>query len=187
MVRVFADLATWSANEYPDVVLGVGTVMDSPTAALFIDAGANFVVSPILSAEIARLCNRRRVAYLPGCGSATEVSAAEELGAEIVKLFPAAAFDGVAFVRGILGPSPWSRLMPTNIVASKEVVGSWFAAGVACVGVGGSLITAEAQANPDPAGLRERCAEFVEWVRTSRGSNAPGDGQGPQAPLNLEA
>ena len=168
MVRMFADLARWCEDEYPDVVLGAGTVVDAPTAALFIDAGANFVVGPTLSADVARLCNRRRVAYLPGCGSATEISAAEELGAEIVKLFPAAAFDGAAFIRGILGPSPWSRLMPTNIVASQDVVRSWFAAGAACVGVGGSLIAADPQPNPDPAVFMGRCLEFIDWVRSSR-------------------
>lgn len=174
MVRTFADLAGWCKEEHPEVILGAGTVVDAPTAAMFIDAGANFIVGPTLSEEVARLCNRRRVTYVPGCGSATEISAAEELGAEIVKLFPAAAFDGPAFIRGILGPSPWTKLMPTNIVASKDVVRSWFVAGAAGVGVGGSLITPDAQTGPDPGAFGSRCREFMTWVRDARSRSTPG-------------
>ncbi len=104
-LTLFRDLVAWAAVEVPEAILGAGTIYDPPTAALFIDAGAEFIVSPIFGPEVARLCNRRRVAYLPGCGTATEVSAAEEFGIEIVKLFPSAAVDGPAFIRGIHGPS----------------------------------------------------------------------------------
>jgi 2-dehydro-3-deoxyphosphogluconate aldolase/(4S)-4-hydroxy-2-oxoglutarate aldolase len=166
---VFRGLVAWAAVAHPEVILGAGTVYEAPTTALFLDAGANFIVSPILNPKVARLCNRRRVAYLPGCGSATEISLAEELGAEIIKLFPAAAFDGSAFIRGILGPSPWSKLMPTNIASSEDAVRRWFGSGAACVGVGGSLLTDEAQADPDPERLASRLQEFLGWVRAARG------------------
>lgn len=117
----FSELARRVSRELPDVVLGAGTIIDAPTAALFIAAGASFIVGQSLSEDVARLCNRRRIAYIPGAGSATEIAQAEELGCEIVKLFPAAAFDGPAFVRNFLAPSPASRLMPTNVEASEEI------------------------------------------------------------------
>ena len=167
-LSLFRDLVTWAAAEAPDVILGAGTLYDAPTAAMFIDAGANFIVSPIVSPEIGRLCNRRRVAYLPGCGTATEISDAEELGVEIVKLFPAAAFDGPAFIRGIHGPSPMTRIMPTNVGATEEITRAWFAAGAACLGVGPHLISDALQAEADPAVLTGRIREYVGWVRQAR-------------------
>lgn len=166
---IFRDLVRWSAREHPEVILGVGTIYDAPTGALFVDAGANFVVSPVMHEDIARFCNRRRVPFLPGAGSATEISHAEELGVEIVKLFPAAAFDGAAFVRGILGPSPMTRLMPTNVESSEASLQRWFGAGVAAVGVGGSLFTAARVADPRGTGLVGHVAEALGWIRTARG------------------
>ncbi len=166
--EVFRELLARAPIEYPGMILGAGTIYDAPTAALFIAAGAEFVVSPVLSPEVARLCNRRRIPYLPGCGSATEISEAEELGAEIVKLFPAAAFDGPAFVRGLLGPSPRTRVMPTNVEATQAATEAWIHAGVACLGVGPSLITDELQADPDPAALTARIRSYLAWVREAR-------------------
>ena len=166
--EIFRELLSRATAEYPDMILGAGTIYDAPTAALFITAGAEFIVSPALNPEIARLCNRRKIPYLPGCGSATEISDAEELGAEIVKLFPAAAFDGPAFVRGILGPSPRTRLMPTNVEATQAATEAWFRAGVACLGVGPSLISDALQAVPDPAALEDRIRTYLGWVRGAR-------------------
>jgi 2-dehydro-3-deoxyphosphogluconate aldolase/(4S)-4-hydroxy-2-oxoglutarate aldolase len=158
----------WVRTERPDAILGAGTIYEPSTAALFIDADAAFVVSPILNPDVARLCNRRRVPYLPGCGTATEISAAEELGVEIVKLFPAAAYDGPAFIRGIHGPSPLTRIMPTNVAATEEATRAWFAAGAACLGVGPQLITDALQDDPDPTALTERIREYLGWVRAAR-------------------
>jgi 2-dehydro-3-deoxyphosphogluconate aldolase/(4S)-4-hydroxy-2-oxoglutarate aldolase len=165
----FADLARRVSRELPDVILGAGTIIDAPTAALFIAAGANFIVGQSLSADVARLCNRRRVAYIPGAGSAMEIAEAEELGCEIVKLFPAAAFDGPAFVRNFLAPSPASRLMPTNVEATEEATRAWFAAGVACLGVGGHLYPAGVMRGGDRAAVAERTRTFLGWVRAARG------------------
>ena len=172
-VGLFRDLVSWAAQEYPGAILGAGTVIDAPTAALFIDAGAEFVVSPIFTEDVARLCNRRRIPYLPGCGTATEISHAEEWGVEIVKLFPAGAYDGPAFVRGIHGPSPATRIMPTNVEATEEATRAWFAAGVACVGVGPRLISDALQADPDRSALRARLGEYMGWVRAAREVGAP--------------
>ena len=171
-VGLFRDLAGWAAQEHPAVILGAGTVIDAPTAALFIDAGAEFVVSPIFTEDVARLCNRRRIPYLPGCGTATEIATAEEWGVEIVKLFPAAAYDGPAFVRGIHGPSPATKIMPTNVDATEAATRTWFAAGAACVGVGPRLISDALQADPDPSALRARLREYMGWVRAARSASA---------------
>ncbi len=166
--EIFRELVPAMTSEHADLILGAGTIYDAPTAALFIAAGAEFIVSPILNADVARHCNRRRIPYLPGCGTATEISEAEELGVEIVKLFPAAAFNGPAFVRGLLGPSPRSRIMPTNVEATREATEGWFRAGVACVGVGSSLITDALQEEPDLTLLSARVAEYLDWIRAAR-------------------
>ena len=139
--EVFKQLSQFVGQEAPDIILGIGSVIDAPTAALYIAYGANFVVGPILNEEIARLCNRRKIAYSPGCGSASEISYAEELGVEIVKVFPGSCVGGPAFVKSVLGPCPWTHIMPTGGVdATEESIQAWFEAGVACVGIGSKLI-----------------------------------------------
>ncbi len=139
---VFAALERFCANELPEMILGVGSIVDAPTAAMYINSGANFVVGPVLNAEVARLCNRRCVPYSPGCGSASEISDAHELGASIVKIFPGAQVGGPAFVKGVRGPMPWTRIMPTGGVdPTPESLEAWFGAGVSCVGMGSKLIT----------------------------------------------
>ena len=167
--HVFTDLARHVAGAEPDVILGVGSVIDAPTAALYISAGANFVVGPVLNSEVARLCNRRKVAYMPGCGSASEISQAEELGVEIVKVFPGAAVGGPGFVKAMLGPCPWTRIMPTGGVdATEESIRAWFEAGVACVGMGSRLITKELVAAGDLNALSRKVAQVLAWIRDVR-------------------
>jgi 2-dehydro-3-deoxyphosphogluconate aldolase/(4S)-4-hydroxy-2-oxoglutarate aldolase len=140
-IDAFSALARHAALHLPDLIVGVGSVEDAPTAALFIAQGANFVVGPNFNPEIARLCNRRKIAYMPGCGSVTEIAEAEEWGVEIVKVFPGSAVGGPDFVKAVLGPRPWSRLMPTGGVKNEEAnLREWFAAGVACVGMGSDLV-----------------------------------------------
>jgi len=165
---LFRDLAAWARTERPAVILGAGTIHDAPTAALFIDAGAEFVVAPIFDEETARLCNRRRVPYIPGCATPTEISRAEEFGAEIIKLFPSAALDGPAFVRSMRGPSPLTRLMPTNVEPTEAATRAWFAAGAAGLGLGPRIISDSLQADPDPSALAARMREFMGWVRSAR-------------------
>jgi 2-dehydro-3-deoxyphosphogluconate aldolase/(4S)-4-hydroxy-2-oxoglutarate aldolase len=164
----FAVLARRTADEAPGVILGAGTIADAPTAALFIAAGARFIVGQSFSEDVARLCNRRRVAYIPGCGTATEIGAAEELGCEIVKLFPAAAFDGAAFIRGMHGPQPASRIMPTNVEASEEATRRWFAAGAAALGVGPHLLPPALIASRDVPVMTEKVRTFLGWVEDAR-------------------
>ena len=149
-----------------DVILGVGSIVDAPTAALYISSGANFVVGPLLNPEVGRLCNRRKIPYSPGCGSATEIAQAEELGVEIVKMFPGSEVGGPNFVKNMLGPCPWTRIMPTGGVdVTRESLQAWFDAGVACVGIGSKLLTKELLSSGDFTALTERVREVVATIR----------------------
>lgn len=170
---VFREIARRLPSEAPDVILGAGTIYEVSTAELFVAAGASFIVGPTLVPELATYCNRRKIAYIPGCSSATEISRAESLGAEVVKLFPAGAFDGPAFIRALLNPSPWSRIMPTAVPPTEERMSAYFGAGAAVVGVGPGLITDEWQANPDPAALQARVAQLLAWIREARAKRGP--------------
>ncbi len=164
----FAALARRVDAELPGVALGAGTIVDAPTAALFIAAGARFVVGQSYDEGVARLCNRHRIAYIPGCGTATEIAAAEEMGCEILKLFPAAAFDGPAFIRGLHGPRPHSRVMPTNVEATEEATRRWIAAGAAALGVGPHLLPPDLIASRDVPAMAARVRTFLGWIRTAR-------------------
>lgn len=167
--QVFLELAQHFAQADPSIILGVGSVIDAPTAALYIAYGANFVVGPSLNPEIARLCNRRKIPYSPGCGSASEIAQAEELGVEIVKIFPGSSVGGPGFVKSILGPSPWTRIMPTGGVdATEESIDGWFAAGVACVGMGSKLITKDLVAAGDFDAISKKVAQVLAWIRETR-------------------
>lgn len=168
--QVFVALAQHFAKSDPSVILGAGSIVDAPTAALYIASGARFIVGPTLNPEVARLCNRRKISYSPGCGSASEISQAEELGVEIVKVFPGDSVGGPGFVKSILGPMPWTRIMPTGgVEATRESIMAWFKAGVAAVGVGSNLITkADLQAGNYQA-ITERTAQVLAWIREARG------------------
>jgi 2-dehydro-3-deoxyphosphogluconate aldolase/(4S)-4-hydroxy-2-oxoglutarate aldolase len=167
--QVFTELAQHIVKAEPDVILGVGSVIDAPTAALYISGGANFVVGPVLNAQVAQLCNRRKIAYMPGCGSASEISCAEELGVEIVKVFPGAAVGGPGFVKAVLGPCPWTRIMPTGGVdATEESIRAWFEAGAACVGMGSKLITKELVAAGDFDAISKKVAQVLAWIKNVR-------------------
>jgi len=167
--RVFEEVTRHFDKADPGVVMGVGSVVDAPTAGLYIAYGARFVVGPLLNAEVARLCNRRKIPYSPGCGSATEIGQAEELGCEIVKLFPGGAVGGPDFVRAILGPMPWTRIMPTGGVdVSEASLRAWFGAGVSAVGIGSNLVTRELLEAKDYKGVAARVRGAVDLVRRIR-------------------
>ena len=171
--QVYTALAQHVAEAEPDVILGVGSVIDMPTAALYISAGANFVVGPVLNPEVARLCNRRKIAYSPGCGSVSEISEAEELGVEIVKVFPGTQVGGPAFVKAVRGPMPWTRIMPTGWVdATEENIRAWLEAGAACVGMGSKLVAKELVANGDFDAISTKVAQVLAWIREVREGTA---------------
>jgi len=138
--EIFCELSKYSRDNLAGMVLGVGSVTDAATASLYMQNGANFVVTPAFREDIAIVCNRRKVLWTPGCGSLTEINRAEELGCEIVKLFPGSVY-GPKFIQSIKGPQPWTKVMPTGGVApTKENLKSWFDAGATCVGMGSKLI-----------------------------------------------
>lgn len=170
--EVFTDLVKFAAKELPDMILGTGSVRDSGTAALYMQLGSHFIVSPVLDAGIARTCNKRKVLYIPGCGSATEIANAEALGAEIVKIFPGNTL-GPPFVKAILGPSPWTSIMPTGGVSpQRDNLKAWFDAGVKCVGMGSKLISADILANKDYATLESRVRDTLQIVEEIRRRDA---------------
>jgi 2-dehydro-3-deoxyphosphogluconate aldolase/(4S)-4-hydroxy-2-oxoglutarate aldolase len=167
--NVFTQLVEWADKVQPAVILGVGSIIDAPTAALYIGSGANFVVGPVLNPEVARLCNRRKIAYMPGCGSASEISLAEELGVEIVKVFPGTEVGGPGFVQAVLGPMPWTHIMPTGGVdATEKSIRDWFGAGVTCVGIGSKLISKDLVAARDYGGISQRVAHVLAWIEKAR-------------------
>jgi len=156
------------------VILGAGSVIDAATAALYIQLGANFIVSPVLVPETAHLCNRRKVAYSPGCGSVSEISQAEELGVEICKIFPGGQVGGPGFVKAVRGPMPWTRIMPTGGVSpSEENVKSWIDAGAACLGMGSNLVSKELVAAGDFAAIRENVKKVLTWIGEARQGISP--------------
>lgn len=166
---VFAQLSELIAAQFPHLILGVGSIVDAPTASLFVAHGANFVVGPVLNAEVAKLCNRRKISYSPGCGSVSEISAAEELGVEIVKIFPGAQVGGPAFVKAVLGPMPWTRIMPTGgVEATKESVQAWIKAGTACLGMGSNLISKELVKSGNFAAISANVRQVLAWIAEAR-------------------
>lgn len=166
---VFRELSQSLAAKKSPLILGIGSVVDAPTAAMYIAAGANFIVGPIFNAEVARLCNRRKIAYLPGCGTLNEISEAEEYGVEIVKIFPGSAVGGPGFIKAVLGPCPWTRIMPTGGVnASEENIHDWIEAGACCVGMGSKLITREAVAASAYDSITENVNRVLAWIAAAR-------------------
>jgi len=167
--QVFAELVTRLRERGSRLIVGAGSIIDAPTAAWFVAAGAEFVVGPTFDAGVATFCNRRKVAYIPGCGSATEIGVAEAHGAEIVKLFPAGALGGPQFISAILGPSPWSRIMPTGgVEATAASVTEWIGAGAACLGIGSQLIGRSVLVDRDVDWLETRARGLLDWIVTAR-------------------
>ncbi len=160
--EVFAELNKWSADETPEMMLGVGSIIDAGTTSLYLQLGANFIVSPVLNPEMAKVCNRRKVAWSPGCGSVTEISYAEELGAEVVKIFPGSQVGGPSFVKGVRGPLPWCSIMPTGgVTPTEDNLKAWFEAGVHCVGMGSQLISKQMIQQKDFQQLTTICKSAI--------------------------
>jgi len=179
---VFATLATAATRHDPDVILGAGSIGDAQAADRFIAAGARFIVGPSFNAEVARLCNRRRIPYLPGCATPTEIVTAEESGVELVKVFPGDSL-GPAFVRAIRGPLPETQVVVTGGVAATEAsVREWIGAGAACLGFGSALVTrahTDPDSGADPADLMPAVAGLIALVEAARAA-IPGVSPLPQ-------
>ncbi len=168
--EVFIELVKYARRECPELILGVGSIVDAPTAALFLQYGANFVVGPYLNPEVARLCNRHLMPYTPGCGSVTEIGTAHELGCDLVKIFPAGNVGGPSFVKNIKAPLPWTLVMATGAVEpTEENLTAWFKAGVACVGMGSKLFPKETVAAGDWEAIAEKCRYSLDIIKRARG------------------
>ncbi|MBR3021095.1 MAG: bifunctional 4-hydroxy-2-oxoglutarate aldolase/2-dehydro-3-deoxy-phosphogluconate aldolase [Bacteroidaceae bacterium] len=166
--EVFAEVVKYAAKECPELALGVGSVVDAATAALYIQLGACFVVGPLFNPEVARVCNRRLVPYTPGCGTVSEVGAAQELGCDLCKVFPGDVL-GPKFVKGLMAPMPWSKLMVTGgVEPTKENLTAWFKAGVYCVGMGSKLFPKEVIAAEDWPAITAKCKEAFEYITEAK-------------------
>ena len=166
--EVFAELVKYAAAELPGMILGIGSVVDPATAALYLQLGANFVVGPIYNPAVVPVCNRRLVPYCPGCGSASEVSAAQEAGCDLCKVFPGDVL-GPAFVKGLRAPRPWSRLMVTGGVKPERAnLEAWFKAGVTCVGMGSNLFPKDVVAAGDWPRITALCRDALQIIQDIR-------------------
>ena len=164
--EVFAECVKFAAKECPELALGIGSVVDAPTAALYIQLGACFVVGPLFNPDIVPVCNRRLVPYCPGCGTVSEIGKAQELGCDLCKLFPGDVY-GPAFVKGMMAPCPWTKLMVTGGVApTKENLTAWVEAGVYCVGMGSKLFPKEEVATGNWQYITDKCKEALGYRRS---------------------
>lgn len=167
--EIFGELNKWAAKECPDMILGIGSIVDPGTASLFLQLGANFVVGPLLNPEIFKVCNRRQVAYIPGCGSVSEIGYAQELGAEVVKVFPAGNVGGPSFVKNVKAPMPWSSIMVTGgVEPTEENLTKWIDAGVTCVGMGSNLFPKDVIAAKEWDKITQLCKDALAIIEKVR-------------------
>lgn len=167
--EVFAELIKFATKECPELVLGVGSIVDAGTASLYLQLGANFVVGPLFNPEIAKVCNRRLVPYTPGCGSVSEIGFAQEVGCDLCKIFPAGNVGGPSFVKNIKAPMPWSMIMATGAVEpTEENLSAWFKTGVTCVGMGSKLFPKEMIAAGNWEAISTLCRDALATIKKYR-------------------
>ena len=167
--EVFSELVKYATKDLPGMILGVGSITDAAAASFYMQLGANFIVTPVYRKDIAIVCNRRKVLWSPGCSSLTEIAQAEEMGCEVVKLFPGGTY-GSDFVKAIKGPQPWTKIMPTGGVSpTMESIKPWFDAGVSCVGIGSQLISKEVLTNKDYRSLSDKVAAVLKIIESVKG------------------
>jgi len=167
--EVFGELNKWAAKECPEMILGVGTVVDAGTASLYLQLGANFVVGPLLNPDIFKVCNRRQAVYIPGCATTSEIGYAHELGAEVVKVFPAGNVGGPSFVKNIKAPMPWTVIMVTGgVEPTEENLTAWFKAGVGCVGMGSNLFPKEVIAAKEWGTITQMCNSIFAIIKEAK-------------------
>lgn len=166
--EVFAALVKYAAKECPDMILGIGSVVDPGTAAMYLQLGANFVVGPLFNPEISKVCNRRLIPYIPGCGSVSEIGAAQEVGCDVCKIFPAGNVGGPSFVKNVKAPMPWSMLMVTGgVEPTKENLTAWVKAGVTCVGMGSNLFPKEVIAAAEWDKITALCKDALDIIKNA--------------------
>lgn len=166
--EVFTECVKYAAQECPELALGVGSVVDAPTAALYIQLGACFVVGPLFNPDIVPVCNRRLVPYCPGCGTVSEIGKAQEMGCDLCKVFPGDVY-GPAFVKRLMAPCPWSKIMVTGGVSpTEENLTAWIKSGVFCVGMGSKLFPSDRVKAGDWQYVTDKCREALGYVAAAR-------------------
>lgn len=157
-------------KKFPDLILGIGTVMDATMTKKFIDAGADFIISPILKLEMAEVCRKHNIPWIPGCATLTEIVTARDNDAAVIKVFPGSVL-GPGFVSSILPVVPDLRLMITGgVEPTRENLSAWFRAGAMCVGMGSQLFTKDILQNKDWNLLTERVRQALALVKEIRKS-----------------
>ncbi len=166
--ETYSELRKFGKKNFPDLVVGAGTIVDAASATLYIQLGADFIVAPVLHQDVAITCNRRKIAWMPGCFTLSEISKAEEWGAEIVKLFPGQA-SSPEFVKAIKGPMPWTDIVVTGGVEPTQAsLKTWFDAGVRGVGIGSQLFPKNLVEANDWQTIADKITEAVrvaKWVK----------------------
>jgi len=166
---VFAVLAKYAAQACPEMILGIGSIVDAPTASSYIQLGANFVVGPLLNPDVAKVCNRRLIPYSPGCGTVSEIGFAQELGCDLCKIFPAGSVGGPSFVSNIKAPMPWTMILATGAVEpTEENLTKWFKAGVTAVGMGSKLFPKEAVTSENWAVITDLCEQSLAYIQRAK-------------------
>lgn len=167
--EVFAEVVKFAAKECPEMIMGIGSIVDPATAALYLQLGANFVVGPLFNPEVAKICNRRLVPYSPGCGSVSEIGFAQEAGCDLCKIFPAGNVGGPSFVKNVKGPMPWAMLMVTGAVEpTEENLSAWIKAGVTCVGMGSNLFPSDVIAAKEWDKIADLCRKALAIIEKIR-------------------
>jgi len=166
---VFAQLVKFASKECPEIILGIGSIVDAPTAALYIQLGANFIVGPLFNPDVAKVCNRRLIPYSPGCGTVTEIGFAQEAGCDLCKVFPAGNVGGPSFIKSVLAPMPWSMIMVTGgVEPTEENLTAWIKAGVTCVGMGSNLFPADVIKAKEWSKITDLCKYCLSLVERAR-------------------
>ncbi len=169
--EVFSALNKYAISEFPDLIMGTGSVIDTGTASLYIQLGSNFIVSPVLNEDMAKICNRRKISWSPGCGTVSEISRAEELGADVIKVFPASLLGGPEFIASVKGPMPWTNIMPSGgVEPTEENLAGWFRAGAYCIGMGSGLITRDLVSSGDFKKIGEKVRNTMDLISKIRSS-----------------
>jgi 2-dehydro-3-deoxyphosphogluconate aldolase/(4S)-4-hydroxy-2-oxoglutarate aldolase len=167
--EVFNELSKWSQKELPDVILGAGTIIEPATAGIYINSGANFIVGPVFNPDVAKICNRRKVPYIPGCMTPSEISNAEETGIDIVKIFPGKTV-GSSFIKAVLGPCPWSKLMPSGgVEITQENISDWIKSGASALNIGSNLIKKDLVKVNDYNSIKKLVEQCIIWINEARG------------------
>ena len=167
--ETFAELNKYALAELPGMIMGAGSIVEEVTTGMYIQAGANFIVAPLLNENMAKICNRRKVMWSPGCGTISEINKAQELGSDLVKVFPASQVGGPGFIKAVKAPMPWTDIMPTGgVTLDKDNLKGWFDAGVTCVGMGSNLFPKDVMASKDWAKMTEMATDLINTIKEVR-------------------